>query len=382
MIESESFRPIGSTIDYSGQYTDVELIRSTSHARLYRMRRMGRLFVAKTAQGNDARSLDLLKREYELTLGLSHPNIVHVYTYEADTPVGAAIIMEYVDGCSLAEYLAENPDKASLRRIFRQLLSATEYLHKAGVLHNDLKPENILITRTNHDVRLIDFGFADDDSHYQERMLGSTQGYASPELVRHNDGIDTRSDIYSLGQIMRQMFPGRYRHITGRCTSADRTRRYPNVESLALAWNRRNMPYRIVGAMMIAAMVLLPTILYIHVRAEHRQYVHRTESRQRLCDSLYQVIEHKYEAQYTLTRDSISNINAATSAQPYADAMLMIAHFYRRTGEIQQEVVSSVPDKAMQTQLGGYCNQVSLTYHNLLVKHAEQWKHTILPPPQ
>jgi serine/threonine protein kinase len=307
---------------------------------------------------------------------------VHVYTYEASTPVGAAIIMEYVDGCSLAEYLAENPDKASLRRIFRQLLSATEYLHKSGVLHNDLKSENILITRTNHDVRLIDFGFADDDSHYLERMLGSTQGYASPELVRHNDGIDARSDIYALGQIMRQMFPGRYRRITGRCTSADKTRRYPNVEALAQAWNRRNMPYRIVGAMLIAAMVLLPTLLYIHVRAEHRQYVHRTESRQRLCDSLYQVIDRNYEAQYTLTRDSISNINATTSAQPYADAMLMIAHFYKRTGEIQQEVVSSVPDKAMQTQLGSYCNQVSLTYHNLLVKHAEQWKHTILPPPQ
>lgn len=382
MIESESFRPIEPSADYSGRYTDVELIRRTSHAHLYRMRRMGRLFVAKTAQGNDARSLDLLKREYELTLGLSHPNIVHVYTYEASTPVGAAIIMEYVDGCSLAEYLAENPDKASLRRIFRQLLSATEYLHKAGVLHNDLKPENILITRANHDVRLIDFGFADDDSHYQERMLGSTHGYASPELVRQNDGIDTRSDIYALGQIMRQMFPGRYRHITGRCTSADRTRRYPNVESLALAWNRRNMPYLIAGAMLIAAMVLLPTILYIHVRAEHRQYVHSTESRQRLCDSLYQVIDHNYEAQYTLTRDSISNISATTSAQPYADAMLMIAHFYRRTGEIQQEVVSSVPDKAMQTQLGGYCNQASLTYHNLLVRHAEQWKHTILTPPQ
>lgn len=382
MIESESFRPIEPSADYSGRYTDVELIRSTSHAHLYRMRRMGRLFVAKTAQGKDARSLDLLKREYELTLGLSHSNIVHVYTYEASTPVGAAIIMEYVDGCSLAEYLAESPDKASLRRIFRQLLSATEYLHKAGVLHNDLKPENILITRTNHDVRLIDFGFADDDSHYQERMLGSTQGYASPELVRHNDGIDARSDIYALGQIMRLMFPGRYRHIIGRCTSADKTRRYPNVDSLAQAWNRRNMPYRIVGAIMIAAIVLLPTLLYIHVRAEHKKYVHRTESRQRLCDSLYQVIDRNYEAQYTLTRDSISNINAATSAQPYADAMLMIAHFYKRTGEIQQEIVSSAPDKAMQTQLGGYCNQVSLKYHNQLVRHAEQWKHTILPPPQ
>ena len=380
MIESESFRPISSATDYSGQYTDVELIRSTSHAHLYRMRRMGRLFIAKTAPSDDARSLELLKREYELSLGLSHPNIVHVYTYETNTPVGAAIIMEYIDGCSLAEYLTDNPDKDSLQRIFLQLLSATDYLHKAGVLHNDLKPENILITRTNHDVRLIDFGFADDDSHFQERMLGSTQGYASPELTQHNGEIDARSDIYAIGCIMQRMFPGRYKCIVNRCVHTDKAKRYANVEQLTQAWNRRKQPYHIMGTLVIVFLILLPTLLYIHMRAEHIQYVQRTECRQRLCDSLYQVIDHNYEAQYILTRDSISAINANTSTQPYADAMLMIAHFYKRTEEIQQEVISSAPDKAMQTQLGGYCNQVSLTYHNQLIKHAEQWKHTIMLP--
>ena len=381
MIESESFRPISSATDYSGQYTDVELIRSTSHAHLYRMRRMGRMFIAKTTLRDDARSLELLKREYELSLGLSHPNIVHVYTYETNTPVGAAIIMEYIDGCSLAEYLANNPDKASLHRIFRQLLSATDYLHRSGVLHNDLKPENILITRTNHDVRLIDFGFADDDSHFQERMLGSTQGYASPELVRHNVGIDARSDIFAIGCIMQGMFPGRYKCIVNRCIHTDKAKRYANVEQLTQAWNRRKLPYHIMGALGIAFLILLPTLLYIRERAERMQYVQRTESRQRLCDSLYQVIDHNYEAQFIVTSDSISAINTNTSTQPYADAMLMIAHFYKRTEEIQQDVISSAPDKAMQIQLGGYCSQVSLTYHNQLVKHAEQWKHTILLPP-
>ena len=122
MIDSESFRPITASADYSGRYTDVELVRATSHAKLYRMRKAGRLFIAKTPQPPDARSIELLKREYELTLGLSHPNIIHVYTYEADTPVGPAIIMEYVDGCTLTEYLAEHPGRASRQRIFEQLL--------------------------------------------------------------------------------------------------------------------------------------------------------------------------------------------------------------------------------------------------------------------
>ncbi len=233
MIDSESFRPITPSADYSGRYTDVELVRVTSHAKLYRMRKAGRLFIAKTVNKSDVRSIELLKREYELTLGLSHPNIIHVYTYETDTPVGATIIMEYVDGCTLTEYLAESPDRAARERVFAQLLSATDYLHKAGVLHNDLKPDNILITRKNHDVRLIDFGFADDDSHYMERMLGSTPGYASPELVGRQDVIDARSDVYALGRIIQQLFPNRYRWIVSRCVNPDSKQRYANVEHLA-----------------------------------------------------------------------------------------------------------------------------------------------------
>ena len=77
MIESESFRPISNELDYSGQYTDVTLVRATSHARLYRMYRAGRLFMAKAPASDDARSLELLKREYELTLGLSQASGRH-----------------------------------------------------------------------------------------------------------------------------------------------------------------------------------------------------------------------------------------------------------------------------------------------------------------
>ena len=377
MIDSESFRPLNMPTDYSGRYTDVELIRSTSHARLYRMRKAGRLFIAKTTCTNDARSTELLKREYELSLGLSHPNIIHVYTYETDTPIGPAIVMEYVDGCTLSEYLSTSPDKTSRKRIFEQILSAVDYLHKASVLHNDLKPENILVTRSNHDIRLIDFGFADDDSHYQERLLGSTRGYASPELSIHNGDIDARSDIYSLGLIMREIFPGRYHHIIKRCTNPDKARRYASVEQLNLAWRQRKLPYRIIGVLAVTAMILLPTILYINEHIERTRYTRSIERRQMLCDSLFQVIDINYEAQYSLTRDSINNIDTNTSTQPYSDAMMMIAHFYERTLKIQEEVLLSAPDKTMHTQLAGYCNQVYSTYQKKLVEHAAQWVYTM-----
>ena len=375
MIDSESFRPITSSTDYSGRYTDVELIHSTSYARLYRMRKAGRLFIAKTASGDDARSIELLKREYKLTLGLSHPNIIHVYTYEADTPVGAAIVMEYVDGCTLTEFLAECPDKAARERIFEQLLAATEYLHKAGVLHNDLKPDNILITRTNHDVRLIDFGFADDDSHYQDCMLGGTRGYASPELSTRK-GVDARSDVYALGRIMQQLFPGCYRSIARRCLHPNPAGRYPNMEGLAKAWSHRHRPLQLFGAFVVAFMILLPTYLYINERGERMRYTQEMEREQQMFDSLFQVIETNYEAQYLLTRDSINAIDVAVVEQPYNEALLMVSRFYERTGAIKQGVMSSVDDKIRQVQLEGYSNHLYSTYQTQLVEAAGQWAFT------
>ena len=372
MIESESFRPISAELDYSGRYTDVELVATTSHARLYRMRRAGRLFMAKTTMSGDARSLELLQREYELTLGLSHPHIIHVYTYEASTPVGSAIIMEYVDGCTLTEYLASRPNKAARQRVFEQLLSATAYLHKAGVLHNDLKPDNILITRTNHDVRLIDFGFSDDDSHDRLRTLGGTRGYASPELAAQVHGIDTRSDIYSLGRIMQQLFPDRYRRIAGRCTHPKCERRYTDVDSLARAWRHRRLPLQLVGALIIAVLILLPTLLYMGERQQRLQYTQAIEHERQVVDSLFQAIDKGYEQAYLLTLDSIRSI-APTAAEPYSEAMLMISYFYQRTGEIKAEALSSVTDKTTQSQLESYGNHQYSIYQTELVKAAEQW---------
>ena len=372
MIESESFRPISAELDYSGRYTDVELIATTAHARLYRMRRAGRLFMAKTTMSDDARSLELLQREYELTLGLSHPHIIHVYTYEASTPVGPAIIMEYVDGCTLTEYLAERPDTMARQRVFEQLLSATAYLHKAGVLHNDLKPDNILITRTNHDVRLIDFGFSDDDSHDRLRTLGGTRGYASPELSAQCHGIDTRSDIYSLGRIMQQLFPSRYKRIAGRCTHPKCERRYADVDCLVRAWKHRRLPLQLVGALIIAVLILLPTLLYMGERQQRLQYTQAIEREQQVVDSLYQAIDKSYEQAYLSTLDSIQSI-APTVAEPYSEALLMINRFYQRTDEIKAKALSSVTDKTTQGQLESHSNHQYDIYHTQLAKAAEQW---------
>ena len=378
MIESESFRPISPEIDYSGKYTDVELISITAHARLYRMRRAGRFFMAKTIREDSSKDVELLKREYELTLSLTHPHIVHIYAYETDTPVGPAIVMEYVDGRTLAEYLAEKPASSALQRVFEQLLTATDYLHKAGVIHNDLKPENILITRSNNDVRLIDFGFSDDDSHYMHRAQGGTRGYASPELAAQSHDLDTRSDVYSLGRIMQQLFPGRYRRIVHRCLHPDRARRHADVEALFRAWRHRHRPLQWTAMLVVAVLILLPTLLYIGERQQRIQYMHAMDSEKQLLDSLFRVIDTSYERHFQQTLDSIHAIDVALSENPYLTSMTMVKNYYDFTCRTKDEVIEIATDKAMQSQLESYANRLYTTYQTQLAEAASQWLPTHL----
>lgn len=233
-IISETMREITPSLD-DGRYTIISAIRE---GRLYLTEKAGKHFVLKTSDGS-AKGLELLKREYGLSLRIQHPFIASSVGWEEQTPVGPAIAIEYVKGRTLAEYLKESPSVKARQRLFGQLLDAVAAIHRQSVIHNDLKPENIIITDADNDVKLIDFGFADADLYYSDKGLGGTRSYASPELLSHGS-IDARSDIYSLGRIMCDIFHGRYESISGKCLQANPAKRYPNVDALKKAWEHRN----------------------------------------------------------------------------------------------------------------------------------------------
>ena len=295
--DSEIFADDSALKEVKTAFHSPVLLKITAYARLFRVSRGGRYFVIKTTKDNSARQRELLRREYELSLGCEHSHIVNILFYEYDTPVGEGVVMQYVDGFTLCEYLATNPKESEKRRLFAELLSAVACLHKRGVVHNDLKPENILVTNNGHSLKLIDFGLASDDAHYILRTPGCTYSYASPEL-RGGGKVDVRSDIYSLGVIMREMFGASA--IAKRCTAALPARRYANVEALQKAWSARGRKYYILAAAVSLVLLLLPSLFYVNDKVNEN-----TDAGMR--QQLLMQIEADVEIIYESVADDISD---------------------------------------------------------------------------
>ncbi len=234
-------------------YGDFVLLNRGAYADTYRASKGGKYFLLKTSKSDDTVYLNILKREYEISAGLDHPNIISAFTLETIPPLGLCIVMKYVDGEDLNEYLSGEPSTKSKKRILSQLLSAVGYLHSNGIVHNDLKPSNILIdSKGQGNLKLIDFGLSDDEVHYLAKTLGCSPNYASPELLSEQGGVDARSDIYSIGKIIQLMFPRKYSLICRKCTRTDPRRRFPSTGSINKAIKR----HRAANVWMIVLFVL------------------------------------------------------------------------------------------------------------------------------
>ena len=358
MNSSETFKPVDGGIEYSSCYTMPELYAETSSAMLYRVRKAGKYFIIKTPKDNSGSSLAMLQREYELSIGLQHPNVVNVFTYETSTVVGPGIVMEYVDGRTLEQFLAENPTMAMRSRVFEQLLQAVAYIHRSGLVHNDIKPENILITRSDNDVKLIDFGLSDNDAYYLARMLGCTKRYASPELLAREKEIDARSDIYSLGVVMKEIFGNRYSRISSRCLYSQKEKRYANAEELLSAFKHRGRPLKVAMVLFVAILVLLPLVGYVVTALTERKFVAER-------DAMIAQVEYDVESFYRTVSDSISN------AVYREFAINNLVSFYEVLGNYQKEKILPVANPELNSMLLSYYMRKQAACMELLTKKIE-----------
>ncbi|MFP5417130.1 MAG: serine/threonine-protein kinase [Actinomycetes bacterium] len=136
---------------------------------------------------------------------LAHPNIVTVHDY-VDFDGLSYLVMEFVDGPTLAALLARGPlPPADVRSIMVELASALALAHEAGIIHRDIKPANVLMPEAG--AKLMDFGIArsiDADSRTMTGQVLGTAHYLSPEQALGQE-VGPASDVYGLGVLAHEM---------------------------------------------------------------------------------------------------------------------------------------------------------------------------------
>lgn len=276
----------------SRTFTDVEILSTSEVNVVAKAKRYGRWWLLKGLQQDVAGKAAYQQRqrkELEILMMLQHQNVVTTYGLEEVDGLGRCIVMEYVDGVTLRDWIQGKTTRQARRRVARELIDAVRYIHSKGVVHRDLKPENILVTRNGENIKLIDFGLADTDGHAVLKQPAGTPRYMSPEQKVKAEA-DARNDIYSLGIIMEQMDLGRsFLYIINRC-KASKNHRYQNIGELQDAISRQQRLRRAgwaAGGVAVMALLLAVAAWAMMSKVDHTEQMLTIQK-----DSVVQLKEH------------------------------------------------------------------------------------------
>jgi beta-lactam-binding protein with PASTA domain/predicted Ser/Thr protein kinase len=157
----------------------------------------------------DEQFVERFRREAESAAGLSHPNVVSIYD-RGEAEGTYYIAMEYLEGKTLKELLlSRGPTPVRVAIDYtRQILSALEFAHRAGIVHRDIKPHNAVVAPDGR-VKVTDFGIARSGSSQMTEagsIIGTAQ-YLSPEQAQGRP-VHPSSDLYSVGVVLYEMLTG------------------------------------------------------------------------------------------------------------------------------------------------------------------------------
>ncbi|MCM1363881.1 MAG: Stk1 family PASTA domain-containing Ser/Thr kinase [Faecalibacterium sp.] len=205
---------VGKRLD--GRYEIIEILGVGGMAVVYKAYDNidGRIVAVKILKDEFIANEDFRRRfknESKAIALLSHPNIVKVY----DVSYGDRlqyIVMEYVDGITLKEYIQQQGTVNTREAIYfvTQILRALQHAHDKGIVHRDIKPQNIMLI-SDGTIKVTDFGIArfsrSETSTMTDMAIGSVH-YISPEQAK-GSVTDAKTDVYSVGVVLYEMLTGR-----------------------------------------------------------------------------------------------------------------------------------------------------------------------------
>ena len=208
----------------------------------------------------------LLKKEFDAVVKLQSPFLPVYCELVEDSTLGRCIVEDYIEGRNITEYLKEHHTVEEQEQIANQLIDALQSVHRRFVVFRNLNPDNVLITKQDDSVKLIGFrpSFADEI----QAPYTSTR-FLAPEQKDETVSVDSRSDIYSLGLILRQMnLPDNFASVVAKCCSLGRTDRYMYAEDVTTALSARNSVdvsrvFKLSAVVVVVALLVVGIVCFV-----------------------------------------------------------------------------------------------------------------------
>ena len=191
-----------------GTSANIYRVLSTSLPRQY----AAKMLSADTFKSSERQEwIVRTRREIDAMMRMNNPHIVSLHDAFALDDESVCLIMDYIDGQTLEQFLPEGGlDVASALNIATQIAQAIRSVHEQGIVHRDVKPENIMISRLDGEelfVTMLDFGLVTGDTRITNGFIG-TPTYASPEICAGGLQVDHRSDLYSIATVLFTLLTG------------------------------------------------------------------------------------------------------------------------------------------------------------------------------
>lgn len=357
-LTSGPVRPLSSQELGAERFTDYELLSDSGHNLVYRAQMGGKWVVLKAAkpnEGEQTRNQLLLEREFEIMHRLDSIYVVHTIDMVDDPQLGRSILMEYVHGRPLDSFIAENPSSAERRRVADELMEALIFLHEHQVVHGDLKPGNILMAYSGNHVRLIDFGFSDNEA-FIAKNIGTSPSVSLPEQLP-TDVLKTERDIYALGKMLALLFPHSAKTVIRRCTSAN-GKRYTPVRQVRSAlhryWRMRWLVPMILAITTIVAFVIVflpnPTEMAQTPETQTDTVVVVMQPAQPEVDSVWLKLKVKTDKQYTSLYHTYADSLTNMPVKSMNEGSAMTNRYAAQMHQMRDKLAKSYPQYEEQLQ--------------------------------